>query len=162
MKQILIFTVLALLQSCRFVHQDDLTSISILPPVKMLLMDSTTIYNTSQIPPGKPTILLYFRPTCPHCKKETNTLLNNISALKDVNIYMLASAPFVDINNYSLSYHLESVKNITVGKDLGKSFTNKFAPKAVPYMAIYDTNRKLVKIYYGEVEINSIITAVHA
>jgi thiol-disulfide isomerase/thioredoxin len=162
MKQIILFIAIALIQSCHFVHQDDLTSISILPSVKLLLMDSTTIINTTDAPPGKPTILLYFRPTCPHCKKETSTLLENIGTLKDVNIYMLASAPFVDINNYYRSYHLENVKNIIVGKDLGKSFTGQFTPKAVPYMAIYNTKRNLVKIYYGEVDINFIITAIHA
>ncbi|MDR3713321.1 MAG: hypothetical protein P4L51_10930 [Puia sp.] len=160
-----IFCVLSL--SCLFsCHLDQgkeyLASISSLPAFDMLLMDSSTVFHAKQIPDGKSIVVLYFRPDCIHCQKETNMLLSHIEALRNVQIYLLTGASFEDVKKYYKSYHLDKYQNITVGKDYEHSFTRIFKPTSIPYMAIYDTDKKLKRIYYGEVDIDILISSVHA
>ncbi len=122
-------------------------------------MDSATIIQAEQIPPGKSIIMLYFRPDCIHCQAETKLLVDNINALKNVQIYFLAGAPFGEIKNYYKYYHLDQYKNIVMGKDYEHSFARIFQPSSIPYTAIYDSQKKLVKLYYGEIGIDNLVAA---
>jgi hypothetical protein len=129
----------------------------------MLLMDSTTILKVKQSPVGKSIVLLYFRPNCPHCQNETKEIINNIDTLKNVDIYLLAdSAPFEDIRGFSNYFRLDQYKNIIVGNDFQHSFYHTFKPTAIPYIAIYNSQNKLIKIYDREVPISAVISAARS
>jgi len=135
--------------------------ISVLPSFDMLLLDSITHLNAKQIPDGKPIVMMYFRPDCPHCRAETKSLVGNIELLKGIHIYFISGSTIDDIKTFNAQYHLTQYSNITIGKDYEHSFLNIFDPGSIPYMAIYDSNKKLVKIYKGEVSITSLLTATH-
>jgi thiol-disulfide isomerase/thioredoxin len=135
-------------------------TLATLPPFEMLLMDSNTVLKAQEIPMGKPILLLFFRPDCPHCQRETRLLLDHMDSLKNVRIYFLATAPFKDIRDFYFSYHLDKQKNLTVGRDQEHSFYQAFRPASVPYTAIYDANKKLVKIFNEEAGIENILKAI--
>jgi thiol-disulfide isomerase/thioredoxin len=128
----------------------------------MLLLDSTTLLSSLQISEGKPLIIFYVRPDCPHCQQETNECISNIKSLKAFEILFLTSATQKDTKEYAKKYHLDDYKNITVGRDFENSFIRVFRPTYVPYIAIYDTQKKLIKIYDGEVSFENIIRSFHS
>jgi len=162
MRYIAFFILFGSLLSCHSNRQkESIAKISSLPSFQMLLMDSITLFDPGQVPEGKPIVVMYFRPNCPHCQEETKTFVKNIEDLKTVRIYMLAGADFKDLKEFYQSYHLDQYQNITVGKDYEHSFARVFRPKAVPYMAIYNTKKNLVRVYYGEVKIHALLDAVH-
>ena len=163
MKQIFIFVFICCLCSCgRNRDKANISGISTLPSFDMLLMDRATIVHSKEIPTGKPIVVIYFRPDCPHCNQETKLFIDNIEALKGVRFYYLTSASFDDIKGFYDHYNLEQYQNIIVGKDYEHSFFEVFNPRTVPYMAIYDGKKNLVKVYHGEVGISSLIAAVRS
>src|SRR5215472_3033792 len=135
MKQSAILLVLCFLAGCQTIQTPD-ARLSTLPPFGMLLMDSTTLLKEEQIPLGKPIVLLFFRPDCPHCQKETQEFIDHRASLQNVRIYLLATAPFPEIKAFYNHFQLANYANFTVGKDFNHSFYKAFSPKAVPFLAI--------------------------
>ena len=39
------------------------------PPVKLLLTDSSTVYQRDDLPKKTPVMLMYFHPKCEHCQR---------------------------------------------------------------------------------------------
>jgi thiol-disulfide isomerase/thioredoxin len=163
MKPMFLLAFICCLFSCNLKWgKTNTAGISTLPSFDMLLMDRSTIVHSKEIPSGKPIIVIYFRPDCPHCNEETKLFINNIQSFKDVRFYYLTSASFEDIKGFYEHYNLNQYQNITIGKDYEHSFFEAFNPHSVPYMAINDGKKNLVKVYHGEVGINSLIAAVRS
>ena len=131
-----------------------------LPTFQMLLTDSVSLLNTENIPTGKPIIFLFFRPDCTHCQKETQAILDNMDSFKDTHIYMLTNAAIPEIRIFSQNFKLNNYKNFTIGRDYNHSFFRLFRPSSVPFIAIYDGQKQLLKIYSDEVGISDIMNAI--
>jgi thioredoxin-related protein len=151
--------ILALAISCK-PGSGNISEISNLPSFKLLLMDSLTILPTDKIQNGKPILILYFRPDCPHCQAETKSFVENIETIKKFQIYFVTNASFQETKGYQQQYQLAKYPNIIVGKDYERSFFRAFKPSSIPYLVIYDGQKRLVKVYYGEISINTIANSV--
>jgi len=162
MNKIIVSILLFSLLSCHSKWSDSqIAAYSKLPSFDVLLEDSLTHFNTQQIPQGKYSLLIYFSPDCEHCRAQAESLLANIKALKDVQIYFLTAAPISELRSFSQTYHLDRHKNIMVAIDYQFSFFRIFKVTSFPYIAIYDNNRQLVKLYKGETDIHRIFTALN-
>src|SRR4051794_20050797 len=64
-----------------------------LPPLQLLLSDSTTKYTKENVPKKKPVLLMLFSPDCEHCQHEAEQLVANKEAFKDIYIIMAATLP---------------------------------------------------------------------
>jgi hypothetical protein len=137
-----------------------LSGINDLPSFNILLTDSTTVFSTNKIPFGKPTVFIFFEPDCLHCQHQTKILLKNIKSFENIQICMVTLSPFDQIREFCNVYRLNTYKNISVGKDYQYTFIKIFKPEVVPFIAIYDGNKKLVKIFKQPTEINNILEAV--
>jgi len=127
-----------------------------LPSFNLLLMDSATKLNTDAIPAGKPIVLLYFSPECPFCQAETEEIVSRIQSLSDIRFYFFTPYPFGQLRNYYSHYELEKYPNITVGRDYTASFGRYFKTQAVPYMAIYNKDKRLKQVYIGKLSAGEI------
>jgi|GEM_PF-289085 len=156
-----IFLILLLCACHRHDDRSSRTDLSPLPVFSILSLDSSTIFNTKQIPFGQPLLLVYFRPDCPHCRQEIVDLVQHMEILQNTKIYFLAGAKLEDIKAFCSRYQLNQYTNITVGKDFNHSFFRQFRPSSVPYLAIYDKEKRLVKIYDEQVPADRLITILH-
>ena len=73
----------------------------LLPSFNLLLLDSSTNFNTSSIPSGKLIILLYFSPECPFCCAEIDEITDHIQSFKDVRFYIISNFSLGDLKQYS-------------------------------------------------------------
>src|SRR6476619_2450389 len=89
-----------------------------LPPVQLLLGDSTTIYSKKDIPGNKPVLVMIFSPDCSHCQHETEEILAHGEQLKNVHIIMATFHPLWQMNEFVTKYKLNEQPGITVGKDI--------------------------------------------
>jgi thiol-disulfide isomerase/thioredoxin len=121
-----------------------------MPTIDLISFDSLTHYNTTNSEPGKPTILFAFRPGCPYCRAQTRAIVSNIEALKDINIYMICVSESPLFKNYYEKYELNKYSNIKAGIDYNETFVNYFNASTVPYLAIYDKNKKLKQVLQGK------------
>ena len=122
-----------------------------LPSFELLLSDSTTSLNTSDIPNGKPVVLLFFSPRCPFCRAEIGDILKNISELRSIRFYLLTNWPFRQFKGFYTYYQLSKYSNIVAGQDYKDFFLGHFKPIGVPFTMIYGKDMKLNKAFVGPV-----------
>jgi len=161
MRNIMVYLFALSLAACHFrVDRKQLSHIRQLPGFRIISVDSTQCINTENIANGHPTIFFYFDPDCTHCQRLTKELLQHITQLRDTKLYWVTNGDEELLKRFYKFYHLDTMRNIMVGKDYEYSFYRTYLPPAVPYMAIYNDRKNLVKIYKGEIDVNSIVEAV--
>ena len=127
-----------------------------LPSFTLQLMDSLSRLDMNNIPKGKPVVLFLFNPNCPYCRAQTSELIANISSFEDVRFYMLSSASFNLIQDYYKHYQIGKYTNITLGRDYENYFGNYYKAMGVPFIAIYDKDKRLKQALIGQVGIRAI------
>src|SRR5687768_8240661 len=80
---------LGMLLSCKAVAQIDTARppylrFPTLPPIQLLLGDSTTRYTKANLPRKKPVLLMLFSPDCSHCQHTAEEMLQHREALEDI------------------------------------------------------------------------------
>ncbi len=134
-----------------------------LPAFNILLLDSTTIFNTYNIPEGKPIVIIFFDPDCHHCKDETKRLLAGMDSLKDVRFYFITSVrSFTRLRAFYEEYHLGDYKNIeAVGRDYEYFFITYYGVKFVPDLVLYNGEKNLVKFFDRHVSVSELYSLTH-
>lgn len=130
-----------------------------LPAFNMLLLDSTTVFNTYNIPKGQPIVIMTFMPDCDHCQKLTEKLLNGMDTLKHIRFYLVSPMEIKDLKKFYEKFELSKYPNIVIGKDkeyFGPSF---YQIKYVPFIALYDKNKLLIDSYEQTVEVKVLAEA---
>jgi thiol-disulfide isomerase/thioredoxin len=129
-----------------------------LPAFNILLMDSTNLFNTYNIPYGRPSILICFSPDCKHCKGFFKRLLPGMDSLKNVDFYIVTAYSLVsEIKKFYDEYHLGDYPNIkVVGRDYEFFYHEFYRVKFVPDLALYNGKKKLVKFFEGEASVAEI------
>lgn len=131
-----------------------------LPAFNLLELDSATVFNTFNIPEGRPTILMFFSPDCDHCQMVTDTMAHHMNEMKDVQIYMMTIMPISEVKKFAAKLHLEKYKDIHLFKDQDFFFPRFYKASYVPYIVVYDRHKKLVAAYEGGAKLNELIHAV--
>lgn len=127
-----------------------------MPELELLAADSTTVYKTSSISEGKPTILFSFETWCPYCKAQTESMLSHMEKLKNITIYMVCQTQFSEFKKFYDRYHLANYSNIHPGYDLNHSMAKYFNSPGVPYLAVYSNDKKLKRVFLGKTPISAI------
>lgn len=142
------FILLAVL-SCKNENTELIQKIKNMPSFNVLELDSTTIFNTSQLTNGKSTIIIYFDPDCETCQQETNLIKSNIDLLSATNILMLSIRNTSRLKEFVAEYNINHYPNIKVAKDIKYSMLNIFKLQSIPSSIFYDKNKIIQKIYEG-------------
>lgn len=136
-------------------------AIHTLPSFSILLLDTLTRVTSGQMSVGHPIVLMYFDPACEHCQLLTKMIKRNIDSFPDIRIYLLTPSSYEQVKYFCDAYHLDDFKSITVGTDYKYSFYQAFKPSALPYVVIYDGQKKLVKEFAYGADVHEIIKALH-
>jgi thioredoxin-related protein len=128
-----------------------------LPPVQLLLSDSTTLYTKKDIPGNKQVLVMIFSPDCSHCQHETEEILAHKEQLKNVQILMVTFHPLWQMNEFVSHYKLKDQPNIIVGKDIYLLLPGFYALHNLPYHALYDKKGELLKVFEGSMDFEKII-----
>ena len=123
-----------------------------MPSLNVLNSDSTAYLNTTNIPKGKPVVLLLFDPYCPYCRAETEDILKNMKSMQDVRFYLFTSSPYNDMKAFYKNFALNKYKNVTVGVDTGFALIKYFKIGGVPFTAIYTDEKILKQTFSGKIE----------
>jgi thioredoxin-related protein len=157
MKKLIQYTAVVFLFGC-FDRQKLITGLEgkPLPSFNMLLTDSITNINTKSIPLGEPFVLFYFSPSCPYCRAQTEEIKDEIKSLEKIKIYFIAGFPLQQIKNFNKHYELSAYPNLTVAQVNDSSFFKYYNITGVPYIAIYNKEKKLKEIMFGKVPTDEI------
>jgi hypothetical protein len=101
--------------------------------------------------------VMMFNPTCSHCQNETEMLGRNGDLFKKSKIVLLATPNMQPhISDFIKYTHCEQYPFMYLGID-SSDFTKKaYLYRALPQINVYDKHRKLIKIFTGDVAIDSL------
>jgi len=129
-----------------------------LPAFNILLTDSTTLFNTYNIPDGRVTVLVLFDPDCSHCKAITEMLTKGMDSLKNIDFYFVTPVhSMTAIKGFSELHHLDQYPNVkAVGRDTEFFYGTFYGVKYVPDLAVYDKHKKLLHLFEGTVTVKEL------
>ena len=161
MKFIIFFCLLLSATICQ--AQDDLNvppykRYPTLPPLQLLLGDSTTKYTKESLPEKKPLLLMLFSPECSHCQHTAEEMYDHRDELKEIQIVMATIYPLYEINEFMEKYKLNEMKNVVAGKDIYFLLPPFYSVKNFPYLAMYNKKGDLIMGFEGSMSIEKVIS----
>ncbi len=131
-----------------------------IPTFSLQKTDSTWFFN-SDLQEKKAVLILYFSPDCGHCQLEIENLIANMSKLQNLQIVMVTSRPFQDMQNFATRYKIYKFPTITIGRDPGYHITRFYKVEFTPFSALYNKKGKLEKVYKKGIDMEELIKLVN-
>jgi peroxiredoxin len=103
------------------------------------------------------TIIVIFFADCDHCQREAAAIRDRMDAFKKYNLYFISSNEMKDIHRFAKDYQLVDFENVTFVKVDGGKVVQTFGAIPTPSVYIYSAEKKLVKHFNGETNIEEII-----
>jgi hypothetical protein len=128
---------------------------SILPPMNVMTMDNKKITN-ADVANDANFFLMLFNPTCDHCERQTDSLREHIGLFKKSKLVLVAT-PITKtyVPSFIQGHKLENYPQIQVGIDSALC-DRTFVYMSLPQINIYNKDRVLIKIFSGNVAIDSL------
>ncbi len=127
------------------------------PPLKLLLLDSTSYFTKNDLKKNKPVLIIVFNPDCEHCKHETEEIIKNIDSLKNIQIVMATIMSFDLMKSFYENYDLKRFQNIIVGKDVQYTLPSFYQMHFMPYLAMYNKKGNLLATFEGSMKMEDLI-----
>lgn len=160
MKTLLAFCFVCL-SICGFAQTDTLAPpfkrFPFVPPLQLLLSDSTTKYTKEDLPKNKPLLVVLFSPDCEHCQHEAEMLYAGREMLEKIHIVMITTYPTYRIKEFAENYGLNNMKNLVIAKDPHYLMIPFYDVRSFPFMAFYDKRGKLIDTFQGTTNVEKIL-----
>ena len=141
-KNPLLYFIFPILNLISFFASQETVAQSI-PPFKIMLSDNK-IFKGSDVPKGKPMVLIYFDPECDHCQKLMDELFKNIDNFKRAEIVMVTYKPVIELTAFEKKYNTQKYTNIKVGTEGTAFYLRKYYGLVImPFTALYDKEGNL-------------------
>jgi hypothetical protein len=128
-----------------------------MPTLPVTLIDSTKLIARDL--PGN-TILILFLSDCDHCQREVAAISNKLDAFKNYTLYFLSTESSATLKKFAEENKLAEKPNVKFGKVEVSMIIRNFGPIPTPSMYIYSSEKKLIKEFKGESNIDEIIKAL--
>ncbi|GEP89889.1 Thioredoxin-like domain-containing protein [Chitinophaga terrae (ex Kim and Jung 2007)] len=107
---------------------------------------------------GRNTVVLYFDPYCPTCKKEIQEITANIQKLKSIYFIFISPYPSYQISKTINEFSLLRYENILVGRDNDHLYGDYYGVSSVPLLVVYDKNMIMKDSYLGLVKLEQLLS----
>lgn len=106
---------------------------------------------------GANLFLMMFNPTCSHCEEATIQLGRNADLFDRSKVVLMANpAMKYYFNDFNVFTHQDEYPFMLMGADSTDCVGKLFLYKPLPQINIYDADRKLIKIFNGDIAIDSL------
>jgi len=146
---ILFFSFLTLVATAQSENEPPYKRFPTLPPLQLLLPDSSTVFSEKQLKKNRPVLVMLFSPDCDHCQKETEELISHIDQFSGIQIVMTTALPFEKMKTFYDINRLDRYRNIIVGWDRYFLLPTFYRIKNYPFLAFYDKKGKLIDVFEG-------------
>ncbi|HEX6334936.1 MAG TPA: thioredoxin [Flavisolibacter sp.] len=116
-----------------------------LPPIYLLLADSTTMYTKEKIPTNRPVLVMLFSPECSHCQQETESLIAHKGQFRDIQVIMTTTQPLWQMNDFIKRNRLHELDFVVVGRDLYYMLPPFYMIRNLPFLGLYNHKGKLIR-----------------
>ncbi|MEI6950714.1 redoxin domain-containing protein [Paraflavisolibacter sp. H34] len=154
MKRLFSFLLLASLLCLSFLAQAQPRK---LPPFRVLQANGK-VFNASQLPMGKPIVVVYFSPDCDHCQVLMRDFFKRAEDFKKASVALITFQPAAMLQKFVDDYHVSRYPNIIAGTE-GTSFfvRNYYNIQQMPFVALHDPNGNLLASWQREVPLKELV-----
>lgn len=131
-----------------------------IPPFRLLKLDSATYLTKEDLRKNRKTIVMYFSPSCEHCKHQTEAILADFKDFKDIEIVMATYMPFSEMKEFDEHYKIYEHPNIKIGRDEKFVLPPFYRIKNLPYLALYDRRGNLITTFEGTQKTDTLLKAL--
>lgn len=118
-----------------------------MPPFRILLT-SMKYLKAADLDKVTPKMILYFDPTCDHCKAFTKDILLHKNDFGKTQIIMITFAPVDQVKKFAADFDLGKYSNISVGTEGYTFIVQKYYNiQKFPFTALFDKKGTLIASY---------------
>jgi peroxiredoxin len=107
--------------------------------------------------PNKPIIFVYFNSDCEYCQSEATKIQQRLKDFKDTHLVFISFEEKEGIQKFAATYKLDNQENITFLEDKKGQFSHIFDVNSIPYIVVYDADRKFLQKFKGATKIDNIL-----
>jgi thiol-disulfide isomerase/thioredoxin len=127
---------------------------SVPPPVSN---EQYTVMTDKDLDNGANLFVMMFNPTCSHCEEMTLLMTQNIKSFNKTKVVLLATQPMAAyIPDFAERRELWKYPPMYIGYDSAGFVENVILYQQLPQINVYNSNRKLIKSFSGEVPIDTL------
>jgi thiol-disulfide isomerase/thioredoxin len=130
---------------------------TVFPSLRIQLLDSNSVFNTTFVKKDKPVVFLVFNTNCEHCQQEAGDLVKKKNLLHNIRIVMFSHENITTIKNFSKKYALSQLPDLVIGRDYLFDSRNYFSYESVPFCAIYTKKHSFLKYFERDFKTEDII-----
>ncbi len=110
---------------------------------------------------GKPIVIMYFKPDCPHCEYELKIMNKGINELGSADVYLITTAKsFFQDSVYKKQINLISAENVKFGMVAVDEYKEKFGITATPAFYFFNQQGRLVEKIIGETKFDRLLGSI--
>lgn len=129
-----------------------------LPNFTLVNLEGATVSRGDLI--GEPAVLMFFRPSCPYCQHEAESIRANKALLDTARVVMISSRPASDLRAFVDAFRLEEHPRIDVLLDSSGAVMQTFGVDQVPKTFVYDQDESLLRQFEGEVNASALYSTI--
>jgi len=114
-------------------------------------------FANSNLKPNISTIFIYYNSECDFCHHEAESISRNLNEFENVQFIFVSTENIDTIKQFSEKHKLDNQAIITFLYDSDYQFTTQFNAQSIPYVLIYNKNKKLIKKHNGQLNANGIL-----
>jgi len=133
-----------------------------LPSFTFLLADTASSINTDSLNFEKPFVIFYFSPDCPYCRAQIRDIVKHNKELQNNKFLLITNYEKEQVQKVVKEFKIKDCKNIKVAIDSKSSFINYYYIPNVPYLAIYDKEKKFRNALIGRTDFKTIEQSLNA
>ncbi len=127
------------------------------PSFSLVRVDSSSFASSGL--KHQPTLIMYFSPTCDHCKHQWDDMVKHKKELENIQIVMATYESFEEMEQFHKDQKIGDYPNITMGRDEKFTLPPFYRMRTLPYQALYDRNGKLITTFEGNIAIEKLLEA---
>jgi thiol-disulfide isomerase/thioredoxin len=130
------------------------------PAFKLTSSQGKTFTSTMAAKVQKPTVVVYFSPTCSHCQTQTTDITSNMGLFKGVQFLFVTAYPVNDTKPFLNDYAIERFDNIIFGYDSTFAMGRFFELKSLPGIFIYGKDKQLKSYFETNIKAEKLYSAI--
>lgn len=126
-------------------------------PAFRMSLSNGKLFHASNLPQGKPIIVIYFSPECDHCHVLMKEWFKQAGNFRKASVAMITFLPLNSVALFEKEYNTKQHSNIITGTE-GTTFLvrNYYKVLDLPFVALHDKNGNLVSTYSKDIPLNTL------
>lgn len=130
-----------------------------LPRLALATLEGETLHRGT-LSDDAPTVLVFFRPSCPYCRHETRSIRAHEALTDTAEVLLVSARPRAALRTFADSLRLRRRSRIRVVRDAAGAAARTFGVDRVPTTFVYDADGRLLRRFEGEVEASALYAAL--